>query len=179
MAKRSSDSWVAYPEVKVHVRDLVQVVDIVASFAPRGSVFGENLLYRQTRSTRGGRHVVKRSSDFRVAFAEVKLQVRDLVRVVGIVANFAPRGSVFGENSLYRALGDKWAQETCAGCPKQQYAMGEPGKVQGRDRVCIVERSCGCRTIYDQCSGKFVLSRNPVYMIRGVAMWLNIVLTHE
>ena len=52
MAKRSSDSRVAYPEVKVHVRDLVRVVDIVAAFAQRGSVFGENLLYRETRSTR-------------------------------------------------------------------------------------------------------------------------------
>ena len=40
----------------------------------------------------GGRHVVKRSSDPRVAHPEVKVQVRDLVRVVGIVAPFAPRG---------------------------------------------------------------------------------------
>ena len=34
----------------------------------------------------GGRHVVKRSSDPRVAHPDVKVQVRDLVRVVGIVA---------------------------------------------------------------------------------------------
>ena len=39
----------------------------------------------------GGRHVVKRSSDPRVAHPEVKVQVRDLVRVVGIVAPFAAR----------------------------------------------------------------------------------------
>ena len=37
MAKRSSDPRVAYPEVKVQVRDLlVRVVGIVALFAPRG-----------------------------------------------------------------------------------------------------------------------------------------------
>ena len=36
----SSNPMVAYPEVKVQVRDLVRVVGIVASFAPRGSVFG-------------------------------------------------------------------------------------------------------------------------------------------
>ena len=36
MAKRSSDSRVAYPEVNVQVRDLVRVVGIVALFAPRG-----------------------------------------------------------------------------------------------------------------------------------------------
>ena len=40
----------------------------------------------------GGRHVAKRSSDPRVAYPEVNVQVRDLVRVVGTVAPFAPRG---------------------------------------------------------------------------------------
>ena len=58
------------------------------------------------------RHVVKRSSDPRVAHPDVKVQVRDLVRVVGIVAHFAPMGSVPGENSFYRAPGGKWAHET-------------------------------------------------------------------
>ena len=43
----------------------------------------------------GGRHVSKRSSDPRVVYPEVNFQVRDLVRIVGIVAivgPFAPRG---------------------------------------------------------------------------------------
>ena len=40
----------------------------------------------------GGRHVANRSSDIRVAYPEVKVQVRDLVRVVGIFAPFDPRG---------------------------------------------------------------------------------------
>ena len=83
MAKCSSDQEVAYPEVNVQVRDLVHVVGIVASFAPRGC--------RQQRFAKGekpgvqdygGRHVAKRSSDSRVAYPEVKVQVRDLVRVV-------------------------------------------------------------------------------------------------
>ena len=39
----------------------------------------------------------------------------------------------------------KWAQETCAGCPQQRYIPGEPGNVQGQDRVGIVEGSCGYR----------------------------------
>ena len=42
--------------------------------------------------------MAKRSSDPRVACPEVKVQVRDLVRVVGVVVLFAARGSVFGEN---------------------------------------------------------------------------------
>ena len=45
MAKRSSDLRVAYPEVKVQVRDLVRGVGIVAPFAPRGfSIRGKFVL---------------------------------------------------------------------------------------------------------------------------------------
>ena len=40
----------------------------------------------------GGRHVTKCSSGPRVAYPEVNGQIRDLVRVVGIVAPFARRG---------------------------------------------------------------------------------------
>ena len=44
----------------------------------------------------GGRgrreYSAKRSSDPEVANTEVKIQVRDLVRVVGIVTPFAPQG---------------------------------------------------------------------------------------
>ena len=68
-----------------------------------GSVFGENSFYRETRGTRrggGGRHVAKHSSNPRVAYPEVNVQVRDLVRVVSIVASFAPRG--FSIYSFYR-----------------------------------------------------------------------------
>ena len=68
----------------------------------------------------------------------VKVQVRDIVRVVDFVAPLDPRGSVPGKKSFYHGPGCKWAQETCARCPKQRYATGEPGKVQGRDNVGIV-----------------------------------------
>ena len=96
------------------------------------------------------------------------------MRVVGIVAPFAPRCvSIRGKF----VLSDKWAQETCAGCPEQMYATGEPGKVQGRDHVGIVGRSCGYRTRRVSVRGKVVLSKNPGHKTRGVAMWLNVVLT--
>ena len=83
-----------------------------------------------------------------VAYSEVKVQVRKLVRVVGIIDSLphVGEGSVFGENSIYRAPGCKWAQETFAGCPQQRHVTGEPGKVQGRDRVGIEEWSCGYRS---------------------------------
>ena len=60
----------------------------------------------------GCRHVVKRSSDPRVAHPDVKVQVRDLVRVVGIVSPFAPMGASTRRNSFHRAPGRKWAHET-------------------------------------------------------------------
>ena len=96
-----------------------------------------------------------RSSDPLVAYPEVKVQVWDLVRVV---APLAPRGVSIHENSFYRAPGGKWAQETCAGCPQQRYATGEPGKVQGWDRVGIVEWFCGNWARGVSIRGKLVLS---------------------
>ena len=105
MAKRSSDPRVAYPEVKVQVRDLVRVVDVAAPFAPRGAnIQGKFVLSRNPGiQDEGDRHVAKRSSDPREAYPEVKVQVRDLVRVVGIVVLFAPRGvSIRGKFVLSR-----------------------------------------------------------------------------
>ena len=58
------------------------------------SIRGKFVLSRNPgyKTRGGGRHVAKRSSDPRVAYSEVNFQVRDLVRVVGIVASFTPRG---------------------------------------------------------------------------------------
>ena len=64
---------------------------------PRGQYSGQ-IRFIEKHGVQDGRHVAKCSSDPRVAYTEVKVQVRDLVRVVCIVAPFAPRGSVFGEN---------------------------------------------------------------------------------
>ena len=60
---------------------------------PAGSVFGEFLFFIEKSGVQddGGRHVAKRGSDPWVSYPEVKVQVRDLVRVVGIVTPFAPQ----------------------------------------------------------------------------------------
>ena len=52
--------------------------------------------------------------------------------------------------------------------------MGEPGRVQGRDRVGIAEGAFGYRARGVSIRGKSVLSRNLGY--EGVAMLLNVVL---
>ena len=49
--------------------------------------------------------MAKRSSDLRVAYPEVKVQVRDLVRVVGIVAPLPQgAGSVPGNSEIIRFI---------------------------------------------------------------------------
>ena len=89
-----------------------------------------------------------------------------------------PRGgSVFGEDSFYRAPAGRWAQETCAGCPMQRYITGEPDKVQGRDRVVLQRGPGGTGPGRSGIRGKFFLSRNPWYRTMGVAMCLNLLLT--
>ena len=71
---------------------------------PRGQYSGKNrLIEKPGVKVEGGRHVAKLSSDPRVADPEVKVQVRDLVLVVVIVAPFASRVSVLEEYSFYRA----------------------------------------------------------------------------
>ena len=60
---------------------------------PRGQYSGKIRLSRNLRYKTRGRYMVKRSSDPRVAYPEIKLQVRDPVRVVGIVAPFRLTGS--------------------------------------------------------------------------------------
>ena len=92
--------------------------------------------------------MAKRSSDPRVDYAVVKVQVRDLVRVVGIVSRFAPRGSVFGKNSFYLAPGGKWSQETCAGCPQQRYAKGKKPGVQDYGGHHVAKRRFEPRVAY-------------------------------
>ena len=96
--------------------------------------------------------MAKRSSDPRVAYPEVKVQVRDLVRVVGIVSPFAPRGSVFGKIRFIE-------QQVING--HRRLMPGAPAAVpHGRAKQSSGARPCGdCRMVLlvpgprDQCSG--------------------------
>ena len=94
VVNRSSDPRVFNPEVKSQVRDLLRVVGIVAPFCVAGFQYSWKICFIEIPGLEdeGGRHLVKRSSEPRIAHTEVKVQVRDKVRVVGIVAPFAPWG---------------------------------------------------------------------------------------
>ena len=131
-----------------------------------GSVFGENLFYRETRGTR---------RPPQVAYLEVKVQVRDLVQIVGIATPFAPRGSIFGENLFYRETrSTRRGVSPCSSDP--------PGSLP-RSKSTGTGPSASCGYCYPLCPaginirGKFILSRNPEYKTRVIAMWLKVVLT--
>ena len=105
--------------------------------------------------------MAKRSSDPRVAYPEVKVQVQDLVRVVGIVAPLPHGGSVPGENCLLLSpMGVNGQRRSVPGVPNS----GAPRERSQAtfSRVGIVEGSSGVNI-----RGKFVLSRNLGYKTRG------------
>ena len=73
------------------------IVEGSCGYRARGvNIPGKFVLSRNPGYKTRGRHVAKRSSDPQVAYPEVKIQVRDLVRVVGIVAPLPHRESAFG-----------------------------------------------------------------------------------
>ena len=65
------------------------------------------------------------------------------MRVVGIVAPFTQLGVGIRGKFVLTSPRGKRAQETCAVCPQQRYATGEPGKGQGLDSLGVVEGSVG------------------------------------
>ena len=88
----------------------------------------------------GGRHVVKGSSDPRVAHPEVKVQIWNLVRVEDIFAPFAPRGFsirgkfVLSSPSVYMGTGDLcWVLQAAVhhGRARQSSGTGSCGYCRG------------------------------------------------
>ena len=83
---------------KVQGRDRVGIVKRSCGYQARRVSAREKSFYRETRGTIiGDCHVAIRRSDPRVAYTEVKVQVRDLVRVVGILASFSQRAQYSGK----------------------------------------------------------------------------------
>ena len=149
---------------KIHGRKRVGIVEESSGYQARGvSIRGKFVLSRNPRyKTGGGRQMAKHSSDPRVAYPEVKVQARDPVRVVGIVAPFAPRRVnirgkfVLSRNPEYKTRVIARGLNVVL-TPRYLWVLLPPLPRRG------------------QYSGKFVLSRNPGYKTRGVAMWLNVV----
>ena len=123
----------------------MQNVEGPCGYRTRGvSIRGKwNSFYRQTWvQDEWGRRDAKRNTDRRQVYPKVKLQERDLVRFVGFVAPFAPLGAgTRGKFVLSSPRGKMGTGDVCL--VRQRYATGEPGKLQSRDYVGIVEGSFG------------------------------------
>ena len=98
MAKRSSDPRVAYPEVKVQIRDLVRVVGIVGPFAPRWVSIRGKFVLSSRRGVNWHRRPVPGAPSSGTP-RESQAKVRDGT-VLGLYKG--PLGSVFGESLFYR-----------------------------------------------------------------------------
>ena len=145
---------------------------------PVESVFGENSVYLETLGIRRGGClnllVAERSSDPKVAYPDVKVQVRDLVRVVGIVVPFAPRGvGSQGKLFLSRPRGLMGTGDLCR-VPPAAVRHGRGARQHSGTVPCGDCR----RDIWGQYSGKIRFIEKSGVQDEGVAMWLNIVLNY-
>ena len=162
---------------KLQERDRVGIVE--GSCGYRGQYSGKiRFIEKRGVQDEGSRQVAKRNCDPRQAYPEVKPQGRNLVRVVGIVAHFAPLGPVARENSFYRANrgGGDGPRRRVLGA-KRGGTLRESQANFSRESVGFVEGSCGYLACGVNVREKFVLSRNIRYKTSGVAMLLKIVLT--
>ena len=103
--------------------------------------------------------MAKRSSDPRVAYLEVKVQVRDLVRVVGIVAPLCPTGCQY--SGKIRCIGYKMGTGDLCWVPWADVRHWRARQSSGTG-------PCGdCRKVLwvpdpqGQCSGKIRFIEKP------------------
>ena len=100
MAKRSSDQRVAYPEVKIQVRDLVLVVGLPPlPHEGGGGQYSGRIRFIEPHGVNEHRRIVSGTPS---SGTQGKVQGRDCVGFVEGSCGTGPAGSVFGENSLYR-----------------------------------------------------------------------------
>ena len=122
---------------------------------PVGLVFGENSFYQQTWGTRlGGRHVAKRIFDTRVANPKVKVQVRDLVRVVCIVTPLPHGGHYSGKIRFIEPQGVNGHRRPVPGAP----SSGTPWESQAGTGPCG-----DCRRVLSVPGTRGQYSGNPFY----------------
>ena len=116
--------------------------------------------------------MAKRNSDPRLAYTGVKFQVRDLVRIVGIVDPFAPReGRYPGKIRFIEPQGVKG----------DLYQVSPAAVCHGKARQNSGTGPCGdCRMFpwvpgpRGQNSGIIRFIEKPGVQNKGVAMWLSV-----
>ena len=111
------------------------IIEVSCGYWARGvSIRGTFVLSRNIGYKMGGRHVAKRSSDPRLA--EVKLQGRDLVRIVGFITRFAlleagTRGKLVLSSSRGNGPRKRVQGAPSRGTPRESQANFRVGTVWG------------------------------------------------
>ena len=147
---------------KVQGRDRMGILGCPVSTVPAG-LYSQKIRFIEKPGVQDwwGRHVSKRSSDHRVDNPEVKILVRDLVELWVILISLPHRGSIFGENSFYRAPGCKLAQKTCGGCPKQCKRLRRAKQSSGTVPCGDCRRGLCVSDPWGQYSGKIRFIETP------------------
>ena len=100
--------------------------------SPRGQYSGKiRFIEKRGVQDEGCRHVAKRSSDHRKALPEVKLQGRDLVRVVVLLSPLPHWDPIRGEIRFIEPQGGNWSRRLVSGAP----SSGTPRESQANFRI--------------------------------------------
>ena len=140
---------------KLQERDRVEIVE--GSCGYRGQYSGKiRFIEKCGVQDEGSRQVAKRNCDPRQAYPEVKPQGRNLVRVVDIVAHFAPLGPVARKNSFYRANrgGGRMGPGDVCWVPKEAVRYGKARQTSESGECWVCRRVLWVAGLWGQCSGK-------------------------
>ena len=96
---------------------------------------------------------------------------------MGILPPFAPRGVQYSGEIRFNAPQDVLGTGDLCRMHPAAVRPERTRQSSGTARVGIVEGSCGYRAHRVSIRGTFIISRNPGYKTRGVAMKVNVVLT--
>ena len=157
---------------KLQARERVGIVDDSYGHRARGvSIGGRFVLSKTCVQDEETRHIAICSSYPRVAYPDVKFQVRYLVLAVGIMDPFAHwRGGYSGKVRFIEPQGENGHRRPVPGAPQQRYVTEE---LHGRDRAGIVEGSYSYRDSGISIRRNVVLSTNLGYKTRRVAIWMS------
>ena len=123
-----------------------------------------------------GRHMAKRNSDPRVAYSEINRQVRDVVRVVSIVAPFAPLGADTREKFVLSSPREKMGTGDLCRVPPAAVCHGRARQTSGTGPCGDFRRVLWVPGPRGQYSGKIRFIEKLGVQDEGVAIWLNVVL---
>ena len=160
MAKRNSDPRVAYPEVKLQVRDIVRVAGIVAPFAPVGAFTRGKFVLSRPRETIGTGDLCRMpTATVRHGRARQTSKSGQCWLCRSVLWVPGPRGQCSGKIRFIekRGVQDERGRHVAKSSSDPRKAYPEV-KLQGRELVQVVGFVAPFALLGTGSRGKFVLS---------------------